>query len=242
MVETRDVARGPVGISRKTMNVDIPRSWHPNLAREFTQPYFRKLAKFVDEERKGQVVFPPEPELWTAFALTPYAAVRVVWLGQDPYPSAGQAHGLSFSVKHGQKTPASLANMFKEAATDVPDFSRPPHGCLENWAKQGVFLLNTVLTVREGEVGSHRNKGWETFTDAVISLLASRDKPMVFVLLGLWAQKKEALIDVSRHPVIKAAHPSPLSANQGFFGSKPYSKVNAALAQIGESEVDWKLA
>ncbi len=224
------------------MNVDIPRAWHPNLAREFTQPYFRTLVKFVDEEYKSQVVFPPEPEIWTAFALTPYAAVRVVWLGQDPYPTPGQAHGLSFSVKHGQKTPASLANMFKEAAIDVPDFVRPPHGCLEDWAKQGVFLLNTVLTVRDGEVGSHRNKGWETFTDAVISLLSSRDKPMVFVLLGLWAQKKEALIDVARHPIIKSAHPSPLSANQGFFGSKPYSKVNAALGQIGEKEIDWKLA
>lgn len=224
------------------MNVDIPRYWHPTLARELTKPYFRKLEKFVDDDRKNHAVFPPEPELWTAFALTPFAAVRVVWLGQDPYPTVGQAHGLSFSVKHGHKTPASLANMFKEAATDVPDFIRPPHGCLEEWAKQGVFLLNTVLTVREGEAGSHRNKGWETFTDAVISLLSGRDKPMVFVLLGLWAQKKESLIDVSKHPIIKAAHPSPLSANQGFFGSKPFSAVNAALRRIGQTEIDWQLA
>lgn len=223
------------------MNVDIPRNWHPLLDRELTKPYFQKLAGFVDEERKTQTVFPPEPDLWTAFSMTPFDAVRVVWLGQDPYPTAGHAHGLSFSVKHGQKIPASLKNMFKEAATDVPDFVRPPHGNLEDWAKQGVFLLNTVLTVREGEAGSHRNKGWETFTDAVISLLSSRDKPMVFLLLGLWAQKKEDLIDKRKHPIIKATHPSPLSANQGFFGSKPYSAVNAALQKIGETNIDWKL-
>jgi uracil-DNA glycosylase len=223
------------------MNVDTPRNWHPELAREFTKPYFQKLETFIDSERKDHVVFPPEPELWTAFALTPFDAVRVVWLGQDPYPTVGQAHGLSFSVKPGQKIPASLSNMFKEAVTDVPDFTRPPHGCLEDWAKQGVFLLNTVLTVRESEAGSHRGKGWETFTDTVISLLSGRDKPMVFVLLGLWAQKKEALINGRKHPIIKATHPSPLSANQGFFGSKPFSAVNAALQKIGQPEVNWKL-
>lgn len=223
------------------MNVDIPRNWHPKLTPELSKPYFRKLATFVDEERRTQVVFPPEPDMWTAFSLTPFDAVRVVWLGQDPYPTAGHAHGLSFSVKHGQKTPASLANMFKEAATDVPDFVRPPHGCLDDWAKQGVFLLNTILTVRESAAGSHRNKGWETFTDAVISILSSRDKPMVFVLLGLIAQKKETLIATKKHPVIKATHPSPLSAKQGFFGSKPFSAVNAALEKIGESPIDWKL-
>lgn len=132
--------------------------------------------------------------------------------------------------------------MFKEAAVDVADFVRPPHGCLEDWAKQGVLLLNTILTVREGEAGSHRNKGWETFTDAVITTLSDRDKPMVFVLLGLLAQKKEALINTKKHPIIKATHPSPLSANQGFFGSKPFSAVNAALQRIGEPPIDWKLA
>lgn len=224
------------------MNVDIPRAWHPRIAEEIKKPYFRKLEAFVDEERRTHVVFPPEAEMWTAFALTPFDAVRVVWLGQDPYPTAGQAHGLSFSVKHGQKTPASLVNMFKEAVTDVPGFSRPPHGCLECWAKQGVLLLNTILTVREGEAGSHRGKGWETFTDAVISTLSGRDKPMVFVLLGLIAQKKEVLIDTRKHPIIKAVHPSPLSANQGFFGCKPFSAVNAALQKIGEPEVDWRIA
>lgn len=224
------------------MNVDIPCAWHKKLAEELGKPYFRQLAAFVDEERRSHQVFPPEPELWTAFALTPFDAVRVVWLGQDPYPTAGQAHGLSFSVKRGQKTPASLVNMFKEAITDVPDFVRPAHGCLEDWAKQGVFLLNTILTVREGEAGSHRGKGWETFTDSVIQTLSSRDKPMVFVLLGLFAQKKESLIDTRRHPIIKAVHPSPLSANQGFFGCKPYSAVNAALERIGEPPVDWRLA
>jgi uracil-DNA glycosylase len=223
------------------MNVDIPRTWHPKIDQETTKPYFRKLDAFVDAERRNHVVFPPELDMWTAFSLTPFDAVRVMWLGQDPYPTAGQAHGLSFSVKQGQKTPASLSNMFKEAAVDVADFVRPSHGCLEDWAKQGVLLLNTILTVREGEAGSHRGKGWETFTDAVITTLSSRDKPMVFVLLGLLAQKKESLIDTSKHPIIKATHPSPLSAHQGFFGSKPFSAVNAALQKIGEPPVDWKL-
>ncbi len=223
------------------MNVDIPRTWHPKIAEETTKPYFRQLETFVDGERRNQTVFPPEPDMWTAFALTPFDSVRVVWLGQDPYPTVGHAHGLSFSVKHGQKTPASLSNMFKEAATDVADFVRPPHGCLEDWAKQGVLLLNTILTVREGEAGSHRGKGWETFTDAVITTLSSRDKPMVFVLLGLLAQKKGAIINTKKHPIIKATHPSPLSANQGFFGCKPFSGVNAALQRIGEAPVDWKL-
>jgi uracil-DNA glycosylase len=224
-----------------TMNVDIPRAWHQRIAQEVTKPYFRDLAAFVDEERRKHVVFPAEADMWTTFGSTPFDAVRVVWLGQDPYPTAGQAHGLSFSVKHGQKTPASLANMFREATTDVPGFVRPAHGCLDAWAQQGVLLLNTILTVREGEAGSHRGKGWETFTDTVITTLSGRDKPMVFVLLGLLAQKKEALIDTKRHPVIKATHPSPLSAHQGFFGSKPYSAVNAALQRIGEAEVDWRL-
>jgi uracil-DNA glycosylase len=224
------------------MNVDVPRAWHPHIAQELTKPYFRQLATFVDEERRKHVVFPPEEEMWTAFSSTPFDAVRVVWLGQDPYPTAGQAHGLSFSVKHGQKTPASLSNMFREATTDVPDFIRPPHGCLDGWAHQGVFLLNTILTVREGEAGSHRGKGWETFTDAVITTLSGREKPMVFVLLGLIAQKKEALIDKRKHPIIKAVHPSPLSAHQGFFGSKPFSAVNAALQKMGEPEVDWRIA
>ncbi len=223
------------------MNVDIPRAWHPAIAQELVKPYFPKLAAFVDEERRSRAVFPPEEDLWTAFAHTPFDAVRVVWLGQDPYPTAGQAHGLCFSVRPGQKAPQSLANMFREAATDVPGFVRPTDGCLNAWAKQGVLLLNTILTVREGEAGSHRRKGWETFTDAVIKTLSGRDKPVVFVLLGLHAQKKETLIDTSRHPIIKATHPSPLSANQGFFGSKPFSAVNAALARLGEPEIDWRL-
>jgi uracil-DNA glycosylase len=223
------------------MNVDIPRAWHPKIAQELTKPYFQKLAAFVDDERRTHVVFPPEAEMWTAFAMTPFDAVKVVWLGQDPYPTAGHAHGLSFSVKHGTKTPASLANMFREATSDVPGFVRPPHGCLDSWAKQGVFLLNAILTVREGEAGAHRGKGWETFTDAVITTLSGRDKPMVFVLLGNLAQKKEALINTRRHPIIKAVHPSPLSANQGFFGSKPFSAVNAALERIREKEIDWRI-
>ena len=223
------------------MNIDIPRAWHPAVAQELTKPYFQKLTAFVDEERRKHAVFPPEEDLWSAFAHTPFDAVRVVWLGQDPYPTAGQAHGLCFSVKPGQKIPQSLSNMFKEAATDVPGFVRPVDGTLDAWAKQGVLLLNTILTVREGEAGSHRSKGRETFTDAVITTQSGRDKPVGFVLLGLHAQKKETLIDTSRHPIVKAAHPSPLSANQGFFGSKPFSAVNAALSRIGEAEIDWRL-
>jgi uracil-DNA glycosylase len=223
------------------MNFDIPRAWHPAIAQELAKPYFQKLAAFVGEERRSHAVFPPEEDLWTAFAHTPFDAVRVVWLGQDPYPTVGQAHGLCFSVRPGQKAPQSLANMFREAATDVPGFERPADGCLSAWAKQGVLLLNTILTVREGEAGSHRGKGWETFTDTVIKTLSGRDKPVVFVLLGLHAQKKEALIDTSRHPIIKAAHPSPLSAKQGFFGSKPFSAVNAALIKLGKPEIDWRL-
>jgi uracil-DNA glycosylase len=222
------------------MKVDLPRSWKDVLAGELERPYFAELSAFVDEERKSHVVFPPEDDVWNAFSATPFDAARVVVLGQDPYIGAGQAHGLCFSVKPGEKLPRSLANLFKEAAADVPGFEMPDHGCLASWAAQGVLLLNTILTVREGEAGSHRGKGWETFTDAVITALSARRKPLVFALFGLHAQKKAKLIDASRHPVVQAAHPSPLS-QKAFFGSRPFSQINAALRSIGEPEIDWRL-
>src|SRR5262245_10551317 len=177
------------------MKVDLPPSWKRALAPELRPPYFAELCAFVDEERKNHVVFPPEDDVWNAFGATPFDAVRVVLLGQDPYPGAGQAHGLCFSVKPGVKPPPSLANLFKEARADIPGFEIPDNGCLDAWAAQGVFLLNTILTVREGEAGSHRGKGWETLTDAVIAALSSRSRRVVFALLGLQAQKKAKLID-----------------------------------------------
>ncbi len=222
------------------MKVDLPRSWQKILAGEFSRPSFAELSAFVDEERKNHVVFPPENDMWNAFKKTPFDAVRVVLLGQDPYIGEGQAHGLCFSVCLSERTPPSLANMFRELTNDIPGFEVPDHGCLEPWADQGVLLLNTLLTVRAGEAGSHRGKGWETFTDAVIAALSARKEPLVFALFGAHAQKKARLVDTSRHPIVKAAHPSPLSA-KSFFGSRPFSAINAALRSIGEPEIDWRL-
>jgi uracil-DNA glycosylase len=222
------------------MKVDLPRSWRDVIGRELERPYFAELSAFVDEERKNHVVFPPEDDVWNALRSTPFDAVRVVLLGQDPYIGAGQAHGLCFSVKPGEKPPRSLANLFKEALADVPGFEMPDHGCLQSWASQGVLLLNTILTVREGEAGSHRGKGWETFTDAVIKALSARKEPVVFALFGLHAQKKAKLLDAARHPIIQTAHPSPLSA-KSFFGSRPFSQINAALRALAQPEIDWRL-
>jgi len=222
------------------MVVDLPPSWAKVVGAERKKPYFADLSKFVDEERKEHVVFPPEDDVWTAFHLTPFEAVRVVFLGQDPYIGERQAHGLCFSVRLGEKTPPSLANLFREATTDIAGFETPDHGFLEPWAKQGVFLLNTILTVRQGEAGSHRGKGWETFTDAVIAALSKRRDPVVFALLGGYAQKKEKLIDTNRHRIIKTAHPSPLSV-KAFLGSKPFSSINDALKHLGNAEIDWRL-
>lgn len=223
------------------MKIDLPASWHDILAEELEKPYFKKLERFVDAERREHQVFPAEDDVFSAFKLTPYEDVRVLLLGQDPYHDDGQAHGLCFSVRPGVAPPPSLANIFKEAVSDVPGFEIPKHGYLAAWARQGVLLLNAVLTVRAHEPNSHKNHGWETFTDAVIKKVNEKPDGVVFVLWGGYAQKKEKLIDGRRHAVIRAAHPSPLSARSGFFGSKPFSSINAALRASGGPAIDWRL-
>jgi len=222
------------------MRVVLPADWAQALASELEAEYFGKLRTFVDDERSKGKVYPEEADVFAAFDKTPLESVRVVLLGQDPYHGEKQAHGLCLSVRPGVALPPSLLNMFKELQSDL---GHPPadNGCLEHWATQGVLLLNTVLTVREGEAGSHRNKGWETFTDAVLRMLNARSTPLVFVLWGNDAKKKARLLDVSRHRVIEGVHPSPLSAHAGFFGSKPYSKIDEALVSLGHAKIDWKI-
>ena len=217
----------------------IPASWAPVLAAETEQPYFADLEAFLKTERAEHQVFPPEDEVFAALAATPYEDVKVVLIGQDPYHDDGQAHGMCFSVRPGVRIPPSLRNMYKELETDL---GIPPvkHGYLQAWADQGVLLLNTVLTVRAHEPASHKDRGWEKFTDAVIKDVSAREKPVVFVLWGAHAKKKAKLIDTSRHAIVEGAHPSPLSAKK-FFGSKPFSAVNEALEKFGQEPVDWRL-
>jgi uracil-DNA glycosylase len=222
------------------MPPQLPASWNAVIGEEFNKPYFQNLETFVAGERAAHKVFPPEEDVFSAFHLTPYESVNVFLLGQDPYHDDGQAHGLCFSVRHGVKPPPSLANMYKELQSDL-GITPPKHGFLENWAKQGMLMLNAVLTVRAHTPNSHKDRGWETFTDAVIRAVSAKPDPVVFVLWGAYAQKKEKLIDTARHTVIKTAHPSPLSARNGFFGSKPYSTINAALKKHGKAEIDWQL-
>lgn len=214
-------------------------SWKERLADEVKKPYFTELAEFVRKERETHTVFPPKAQVLAAFKATSYDSANVLILGQDPYHNAGQAHGLSFSVPPGVSPPPSLLNIFRELSEDVG--VKPTHGCLAPWAEQGVFLLNSVLTVRAHEPGSHRGHGWERFTDAVIRLLNDRERPVAFVLWGKYARDKKALIDTSRHTVIESAHPSPMSASTGFFGSRPFSKVNAALRAAGQPVIDWQV-
>lgn len=216
-------------------------SWKERLAGEFKKDYFPKLVDFVQTERRSHAVFPPEGEVFTALKLTPFGAATVVLLGQDPYHGPGQAHGLSFSVKPGVPVPPSLANIYKELASDV-GFKPPAHGNLTPWAEQGVLLLNTTLTVRAHEPASHAGRGWETFTDAIIRALANDSKPVVFILWGKHAQKKVGLINASVHTIIQSAHPSPMSAFSGFFGSKPFSETNRALVAAGHPPIDWQLS
>ncbi len=218
----------------------LPDSWAAVLADDFGKSYFPKLLAFVTEQRQSHRVFPPENDVFAAFRLTPYPDVKVLLLGQDPYHDDGQAHGLCFSVKPGQPPPPSLRNLFKELRDDV-GCKVPNHGYLIPWAEQGVMLLNAVLTVRAHAAASHKDKGWEKFTDAVIHKLNERPEPVVFVLWGAYARKKAAFIDTARHTVIESAHPSPLSANTGFFGSRPFSKINAALMKYGYPPIDWQL-
>ena len=219
--------------------MNVPESWREVLRNETSQPYFADLSEFVLRERKAVTVFPSEREVFAALQLTPPGAVRVVIVGQDPYHGAGQAHGLSFSVQRGTRIPPSLRNIYAELHSDL-DIPLPSHGNLEAWAKQGVLLLNSTLTVREGEAGSHVGHGWETFTDAIISYLGSRQEHIVFVLWGAHAGKKTSLIN-QHHTVITSPHPSPLSAHRGFFGSRPFSQTNRALADHNQPEINWQL-
>jgi len=218
----------------------LPGSWARVLRASLERQEHRALERFVDEERARGDVHPSERDVFAAFERTPYERVKVVLLGQDPYHGAGQAHGLCLSVPRGVATPPSLRNMLRELHDDL-GHPPPTHGCLEKWADQGVLLLNVVLTVRAGEAGSHAGKGWELFTDDVIRALCARERPLVFALWGNAAKKKARLVDVSRHRVLEGVHPSPLSAWNGFFGSKPYSKIDQALKDIGETPIDWRL-
>lgn len=218
----------------------ISPSWQPHLADELALPYIAKLEAFLATERAAHKIFPPADQVFRALELTPFEQVSIVILGQDPYHGAGQAHGLAFSVQPGVKPPPSLMNMFKELEADI-GLPRPTTGFLEPWAKQGVLLLNTALTVREGQANSHAKQGWERLIDAIIRAVADRAEPAIFVLWGANAQKKTKLIDVSRHSIIQSAHPSPLSAHNGFLGSKPFSRINAALAEHGKPPINWAL-
>ncbi|MBC7807743.1 MAG: uracil-DNA glycosylase [Akkermansiaceae bacterium] len=223
------------------MNVTLPDDWKIALSAETEKPYFAELAAFVDAQRAAHTVFPPEDEVFSALKLTPLQTVKVFILGQDPYHDDNQAHGLAFSVRPGIKPPPSLRNMVKELKDDLGVEAAKDNGYLVPWAEQGVLLLNTVLTVRAHEPASHKGQGWEAFTDAVIRTVSEKTDRVVFVLWGAHAQKKRALIDESRHTIIVSAHPSPLSAKAGFFGSKPYSKINTALESAGKSPVNWQL-
>jgi uracil-DNA glycosylase len=214
--------------------------WNPVLRDEFSKPYWPELQSFVAAERARYTVYPPEDEVFAALHLTPYTETQVLILGQDPYHGPRQAHGLCFSVRHGVRIPPSLANIHLELRDDV-GIEPPDHGNLEAWAHQGVLLLNATLTVRAGQSASHQGRGWETFTDQVIRTVSAKDQPVVFVLWGSYARRKKALIDTSRHTIIESAHPSPLSAHNGFFGSRPFSRSNAALTAAGLDPIDWRL-
>lgn len=219
--------------------VHIGNSWDEILKEEFDKEYFNKLQAFVLEEYQNKVIYPEFDHIFSALMETPFEKVKVVILGQDPYHEKGQAHGLAFSVMEGTKMPPSLKNIFKELKEDL-NLDLPSSGCLLPWAKQGVLLLNTVLSVREGKANSHKGKGWEIFTDHVIELLSERKEPVVFILWGNAAIRKEKLIK-SHHEIISSVHPSPLSANRGFFGSKPFSRTNEVLRRLGKEEIDWKI-
>jgi uracil-DNA glycosylase len=222
------------------MREGLPKDWNRVLKQALESPSFRKLERFVDAERRAHTVYPSEEDLFSAFRLTPFERVRVLLLGQDPYHGPGQAHGLAFSVQPGVPPPPSLVNIFKELKSDL-GLPLPADGSLVPWAEQGVLLLNAVLTVRQGEPNSHARQGWEEFTDAVIQAVSAKPEPVVFLLWGGYARKKRKLIDANRHVIIESAHPSPLSASAGFFGSRPFSKINEALVSHGQSPIDWSL-
>lgn len=215
-------------------------TWHDVLAQEKQQPYFMNTLEFVAKERAaGKTIYPPQKDVFNAFRYTELHQVKVVILGQDPYHGPNQAHGLSFSVRPGVPAPPSLVNIYKELANDIPGFDIPKHGFLQSWTEQGVLLLNTVLTVEAGQAHSHANLGWETFTDRVIAALNENREGIVFLLWGSHAQKKGNIIDRQRHHVLKAPHPSPLSAHRGFLGCKHFSQANRLLEQQGLAPIDW---
>jgi uracil-DNA glycosylase len=214
--------------------------WNPRLRDQFAEPYWTELQGFVADERRHHLVHPPDGEVFAALHLTPLSDVRAVILGQDPYHGVGQAHGLAFSVRPGVRVPPSLRNIYAERESDL-GLAPPGHGCLERWARNGVLLLNTTLTVRDGRAASHQGHGWETFTDRVIRVVSDAPGHVVFILWGAAARKKAALVDRSRHTIIQSAHPSPLSASGGFFGSRPFSRTNAALEAAGRGPIDWRV-
>ena len=218
----------------------LPDDWLSALQGEFQKSYWPKLQTFLAEERERCEVYPPAADVYSALQSTPYQNLRVFLLGQDPYHGPGQAHGLCFSVRPGIETPPSLVNIYKELREDL-GCKIPNNGYLVPWAAQGVLMLNAVLTVRAHLANSHKGKGWETFTDAVIRAVNAKTEPVIFVLWGGYAQKKLPLIDTSRHIVVQSVHPSPLSARNGFFGSRPFSQINAALRASGTAEIDWQI-
>lgn len=216
-------------------------TWHEVLAEEKEKPYFQQTLKAVAVERaSGTLIYPPQKDVFNAFRFTELGDVKVVILGQDPYHGPNQAHGLAFSVRPGIIPPPSLLNMYQELENSIAGFERPAHGYLESWARQGVMLLNTVLTVRAGQAHSHASLGWETFTDRVIALINQHREGVVFLLWGAHAQKKGAIIDTQRHCVLRAPHPSPLSAHRGFFGCDHFAKANHYLTGCGETSIDWQ--
>ncbi|BES63660.1 uracil-DNA glycosylase [Gottschalkiaceae bacterium SANA] len=222
------------------MNLQINNDWQELLSPEFEKPTFQNLMDFLDAEYASQTIYPPADHVFNALNCTPYKDVKAVIIGQDPYHGPNQAHGLCFSVQPGIKIPPSLANIYKELKSDL-GIPIPEHGYLENWAKQGVLMINAVLTVRDGNAGSHAKMGWEPFTDKIIEHLNARKKPLVFILWGGYARKKAKMISNPIHLVLEAPHPSPLSSYRGFFGSKPFSKTNEFLIQTGQKPIEWSV-
>ncbi len=219
---------------------NLDNTWLKILKPEFKADYFKELLEFLNQEKKTKTIYPKVNDIFNAFKTTPFDSIKVVIIGQDPYHGEGQAHGLCFSVNNGIKLPPSLKNIFKEMHTDL-DCNIPENGNLIKWSKQGVLLLNSVLTVEKSKPGSHRNKGWEVFTDNIISKISDQHKNIIFLLWGNYAIEKEKLIDAKNHHILKAPHPSPFSAYQGFFGCKHFSKTNEILRKIGEKEIEWEL-
>ncbi len=222
-------------------DVKIEASWKAVLEEEFQQPYFLSIKEYILKEKSlGKTIFPPGSQIFNAFDTTPFKDVKIVILGQDPYHRKGQAHGLSFSVPHGIAIPASLRNIYKELSVDIEGFVPPRHGNLEPWAKQGVFMLNAMLTVEQGNAGSHRKIGWQKFTDAVIRKLSDEREGVIFMLWGNFAKAKRVLIDKNKHHILEAVHPSPLAGN-AFLGNKHFSTANRILQEQGKTPIDWRL-